>query len=254
MKKLTVATLNVNQLGVRMGESILNANELILKNLDMLLNYIDSFYFNESNNKILFLHEMKYERDATHTLTSAYKKFEKVLESKGYNIIKNNTKGIGTTVGYISLVIYKNMNVSQKKSAVCSNYLKGRFVEIEVEGIVILGLHQDLKSVNFPLNDYIEEQDKEVIILGDLNVNKYKLDRNNKTEYEIEFNKLLENNICDVFGNSAVPTFSYDTRIDYILISSKLISNVMSYYQDNSTRVGINAFTDHSLLQVELNI
>lgn len=248
MGKVIIGTLNVNQLGVPMGATVVNASKVIYENLNLLIKYIDKFFSNNEIPKILILNEMKYERNSMHVLTMAFMNFQKIMKEKGYKIIQNDYTNTNYTIGFITLAI------TQEDIAIQSTlkYSKSRYIELVYNNLVILGLHQDLKTDKIPLVDFVKQQETSLVILGDFNINKYS-DNSTQSQYESEYDKLISNyQFEDVFGNSSIPTYRYGTRIDYVLVSSNLTKNIIIHQQDNSTRLGADSFTDHSLLMIEL--
>ncbi|WP_040210819.1 hypothetical protein [Clostridium polynesiense] len=259
MEQLIIGTLNVNQLGVPSGVTVENASNEIYKNLELLLAYVREFFFCYSNQKVLILHEMKYKSSSR--ITGGYKEFERVLNNEGYKILKNNVSSIQDTVSFITLAITKNKDVKLNSHSIFTHNKIARYVELKYKDYTLLGVHQSIDSEQKqkPLNlDVFRKTCKnKFVILGDLNVNLYKMGIKKKedlSENEVQYYKLVNDNVIDVFGNSIIPTFAGGSRIDYILVSSDIVSAISEQRQDNSTRIGGKLFTDHSLLSITLNI
>lgn len=109
-------------------------------------------------------------------------------------------------------------------------------------------LERKEKVLGLIKNYAVKHTNKDCIILGDFNT-----DFNDNFNLYKELEHLNTKGFRSVLYNSEA--FTYKTGvIDHIFLSKILVPIVTSRTQDDSTRIGESAFTDHSALIVEIDL
>lgn len=125
-----------------------------------------------------------------------------------------------------------------------------RNVEIEVDGVNIIGLHANYtlkywKSLESRISKYLEDK-KDFLIIGDFNVS------DKSSDLRDIFNRVLSKGANDIWikqGESAsIPTCDTGKRIDYALTPESLLNRGTKQLILNSIRKA--GYTDHAAIAV----
>lgn len=208
--------------------------EIIEKNVENIVCFIKDY-------DVVFLHEVDTNCFSWNLLTSRMND-EYVLElanGKNKSTIERGRKSI--SCAFIKNIINYNCDGIPNFSD------SHRNVEIEIQGISIIGIH-----MSYDLKDWInlrrrfEKEKKNVIIIGDMNV--FDLGTPRREQFDMLLNEGAKDLWLEQKEDNRIPTANTRKRIDYVLVSDSIIRAGAKEIIHNVTRRW--NLTDHAAISV----
>jgi len=207
----------------------------IQRNVNAIIDFSKDF-------DIIFLYEVDTNCLSWHTLLNEMEdEYELIIHNRRkLSDLNKNRKSISCA--------FVKKNIKTNYIEIYDSY---RYVAIEVGNTYIFGLHMnyDLDDWDILIDWVKNNKDKEILIVGDLNVFDKRTDRYKK------FKELLKEGIIDIWlkqgESNNVPTANTNERIDYALSTNELYEKGLHEVILNFIR--LENYSDHAAIVVTYN-
>lgn len=244
---MNILSLNCNKFG---GKNPNNGkgeiyDELIVEKLTVII----KFFLDTNDKNVIFLNEINNAKDNMSKFKELFdEEIYTIHEPKNFEKFNKKNHPYGCTIA-----ITKNNSFWQN---IDSLYLEkdlsyaNKSVILKHDDIILIGIHMpyDINYWDKLINYFLENTDKNIYILGDLNICADGTDRKEK------FIELKNNGAIDVWvkkGNQELhTTYNKGGRLDYVLTSPKGYNTIKKMSYIDSFR--LNELSDHSGIFLEL--